>query len=160
MANSIVYSQKGFLNTTFKIKSQKDDSYKVIFKGITISMGVIKAGTTVSLPKFDVAGLYTIESSITSERHQVCVEDAIRLGSSDLKKSYVFDNFPYIIFVMKDRIHFYDPTIGTYVYTENFLSPNNIQAIDNTTLLFSTEHSDGVSVSVFDTNSFLKLADK
>ena len=93
-----------------------------------------------------------IESIKSGERQTIRVEDAIRLGSSDLKKSYVFDNFPYVVFVMKDRIHLYDPVIGTYVYTENYLSPNNVQAIDETKLLFSTEHENGITISVFDIN--------
>ena len=50
---------------------------------------------------------------------------------------------------MKDRIHFYDPSIETYVYTENYLSPNDIQYIADGKLLFSTNHSDGTSLSIF-----------
>ncbi len=154
MTNLVIYPKRGFLNTSFKVKSQIEDDYKVIFKGTTISEGKIKAGTTVSLPKFCDAGYYTIEFSKAKERQQICVENAIRLGSSNLKKSYVFDNFPYIVFVMKDRIHLYDPIVNTYIYTENYLSPNNIQAINDTKLLFSTEHDNGISISVFDVNSF------
>ena len=56
---------------------------------------------------------------------------------------------------MKDRIHFYDPLIESYVYTENFLCPDKILQVgfDNV-LLFVTEHEEGVSISAFDTESF------
>lgn len=147
-----IYPRRGFLNTEFKVRSVKEDSFTILFNGQKMFEGVVKAGETKVLPKLNVAGEYIVISNRSNERQKICVENALRLGSSDLKHAYVFDDFPYIIFVMKDRIHFYDPTIETYVYTENYLSPNDIQYITNGKLLFSTNHSDGTSLSIFNTD--------
>ena len=144
-----IYPRHGFLNTEYKVRSEKEESFTILFNGQKKFEGVVKAGETKVLPKLNVAGEYIIISNRSNERHKICVENALRLGSSDLKRAYVFDDFPYIIFVMKDRIHFYDPSIETYVYTENYLSPNDIQYIADGKLLFSTKHSDGTSLSIF-----------
>ena len=144
-----IYPRHGFLNTEYKVRSEKEESFTILFNGQKMFEGVVKAGETKVLPKLNVAGEYIVISNISNERQKICVENALRLGSSDLKLAYVFDDFPYIIFVMKDRIHFYDPAIETYVYTENYLSPNDIQYIADGKLLFSTKHSDGTSLSIF-----------
>lgn len=147
-----IYPKRGFLNTEYKVRSEKEESFTILFNGQKMFEGVIKAGETKVLPKLNVAGEYIVISNRSNERQKICVENALRLGSSDLKRAYVFDDFPYIIFVMKDRIHFYDPSIETYVYTENYLSPNDIQYITDGKLLFSTKHPDGMSLSIFNTD--------
>lgn len=147
-----IYPRHGFLNTEYKVRSENEESFTILFNGQKMFEGVVKAGETKILPKLNVAGEYIVISNRSNERQKICVEDALRLGSSDLKRAYVFDDFPYIIFVMKDRIHFYDPSIETYVYTENYLSPNDIQYIADGKLLFSTKHSDGTSLSIFNTD--------
>ena len=144
-----IYPRHGFLNTEYKVRSEKEESFTILFNGHKMFEGVVKAGETKVLPKLNVAGEYIVISNRTNERQKICVENALRLGSSNLKRAYVFDDFPYIIFVMKDRFHFYDPSIETYVYTENYLSPNNIQYITDGKLLFSTKHSEGTSLSIF-----------
>ena len=151
MENLRIYPKRGFLNTEYHISSKQKEAFIVLFKDKQIYEGTTMPGETVILPKLKEAGDYTVVNSRTQERQKICVEDALRLGSSDLKKSYVFDDFPYIIFVMKDRIHFYDPIIGTYVFSENYLCPNDIHLIHDSKLLFATEHPRGTSLSVFDT---------
>lgn len=147
-----VYPKHGFLNTEYKVRSEGEDSFTIFLNGQTVFKGDIKAGETKVLPKLKTAGDYTIISNRTNERQQVRVEDALRLGSSELKQAYVFDEYPYIIFVMKDRFHLYDPSIETYVYTENYLCPNDIKHVNDGLLLFSTKHSSGMSLSIFNTN--------
>ncbi len=144
-----VYPKHGFLNTEYKVRSEKEESFTILFNEQKIYEGVVRIGEIKVLPKLNVAGEYFVLSKRTNERHKICVENALRFGCSDLKSAYVFDDLPYIIFVMKDRIHFYDPSIETYVYTENYLCPNDIKHIANGKLLFSTKHSDGTSLSVF-----------
>lgn len=155
-----VYPKRGFLNTEFKLRSNEKDNFTIVYQGKTVSNGIIMPGETVILPKFSLSGQYSIISTRTQERQEISVEDALRLGSSELKKSYIFDNFPYLIFVMKDRIHIYDPIIGTYVYSENYLSPNDIRAINESELLFVTEHESGTTISVFDIEKLSIVASK
>lgn len=151
-----VYPTRGFLNTEFKIKSNKTETirYYIFNNGALVSEGELKGESTKSLPQFDMPGEYTICDNEGFGRQTIQVEDAIRLGSSELKKSYVFDVFPYIIFVMRDRIHMYDPDLGTYVFSENFISPDQIYALNSHLLLFVSEHPEGTSISLFDVNSF------
>jgi hypothetical protein len=152
----IVFPTNGFLNTEFKIKSNtsKPIHYYILFNGSQISEGNLQEHSIETLPQLDTPGEYSIFTSEDYGRQTIRVEDALRFGSSELKKSYVFDAFPYIIFVMKDRIHMFDPFLGTYVYTENFISPDQIYALNSELLLFVSEHPEGTSISVFDTNSF------
>lgn len=147
-----IYPKHGFLNTEYKVRSEKEVSFTILLNGQKIFEGGVKAGETKVLPKLSVAGEYIVIGNQSNERQKICVENAIRLGSSYLKHAYVFDDFPYIIFVMMDRIHFYDPSIETYVYTENYLCPNDIQHITDGKLLFTTKHSGGTSLSIFNTD--------
>ena len=155
ITNFNIYPTRGFLNTDFKIKSNIPNTV-VVYNNENICFELcLNTNETKTLPRFNSPGCYIVESKVDGLRQAIRVEDAIRLGTSTLKRAYVFDDFPFIIFVMKDRIHFYDPLIESYVYTENFLCPDKILQVgfDNV-LLFVTEHEEGVSISAFDTESF------
>ena len=155
ITNFNIYPTRGFLNTDFKIKSNIPNTV-VVYNNENICFELcLNTNETKTLPRFNSPGCYFVESKVDGLRQAIRVEDAIRLGTSTLKRAYVFDDFPFIIFVMKDRIHFYDPLIESYVYTENFLCPDKIFQVgfDNV-LLFVTEHEEGVSISAFDTESF------
>ena len=151
----IIFPTKGFLNTDYKIKSNVSTDIVVYHNGSVYFEFIMNINEIKTLPKFNSPGYYIVESKTDGLRQTIHVEDAIRLGSSALKKVYSFDDVPYIIIVMKDRIHFYDPIIESYVYSENFLCPDEIISLGtNGTLLFVTEHEKGVSISIFDTESF------
>ena len=134
-----VYPSKGFLNTDFKIKSEQSVDFSIYYNGALFEKGFLTKGSIQTLPRFSEPGEYTILSIFGGEeiRHTIQVEDALRLGSSELKNAYVFDDFKYIVFVMKDRIHFFDPSLNTYVHTENFLSPQQVYWVNSQLLLLS-----------------------
>lgn len=150
----IVYPKRGFLNSEYKIYAIDKDSFVILFNGQKIFDGTIEQGETKVLPKFHRPGEYVILSDNACQKQMVYVEDALRLGTSSIKDIYIFDNFPYVIFAMMDRIHFYDPSIESFVFTENFLSPNVIGCISEKKLLFITNHKDGISIGVFDLDVF------
>ena len=156
LQNINIYPSKGFLNTDFKIKSEQSADFSIYYNGTLFEKGFLTKGSIQTLPRFRKPGEYTILSILGGEevRHTIQVEDALRLGSSELKNAYVFDDFKYIVFVMKDRIHFFDLSLNTYVYTENFLSPQQVFCVNSQLLLFVTEHSEGTSISLFDSDSF------
>ena len=120
----IIFPTKGFLNTDYKIKSNVSTDIVVYHNGSVYFEFIMNINEIKTLPKFNSPGYYIVESKTDGLRQTIHVEDAIRLGSSALKKVYSFDDVPYIIIVMKDRIHFYDPIIESYVYSENFLCPD------------------------------------
>lgn len=152
----IVYPTKGFLNTEFNIKSNKSSNYYIYYDGKLLSALYINKGETKKLKKLVVPGQYSISTSEDepSSKIKVNVEDAIRVGSSTLKKAFAFDNFPYLVFVMQDRLHIYDPSTSNFLYTENFLSPDSIYCVNSQKLLFVTKHQDGTSISLFCINNY------
>lgn len=82
-----IYPRHGFLNTEYKVRSEKEESFTILFNGHKMFEGVVKAGETKVLPKLNVAGEYIVISNRTNERQKICVENALRLGSSDLKRA-------------------------------------------------------------------------
>lgn len=150
----VAYPTKGFLNTDFNVRSKESIRFVVLFNGNKLYEDSTAGGQTKKLPKFSKPGEYVISTIDGKERQSIVVEDALRLGNSELKKAYVFDDCPYVIFVMKDRIHFFDPSIESYVYTENFLTPNDIKLISTSKLLFMSQHPSGMSLSTFDIEDF------
>ena len=92
----IVYPKRGFLNTEYKVRSNEKEIFNVQFHGQKIYEGTIQAGETKVLPKLSIAGEYIVVCNRTNERQTIRVEDALRLGSSDMKEAYIFDEFPYI----------------------------------------------------------------
>lgn len=152
----IVYPTKGFLNTEFNIKSNKSSNYYIYYDEELFATLYVSEGETKKLKKFVAPGQYIISASEdnTSSEIKVNVEDAIRVGSSTLKKAYTFDIFPYLVFVMQDRLHIYDPSSSNFLYTENLLSPDSIYCMNNKKLLFVTKHEVGTSISLFSIDNY------
>ena len=64
----IVYPRHGFLNTEYKVRSEKEESFTILFNGQKMFEGVVKAGETKVLPKRNVAGEYIVISNIPKIR--------------------------------------------------------------------------------------------
>ena len=158
--NIIIYPSRGFLNTDYVIKSKRPINFSILHDNKEVEKCSITDDNLQISRRFEKPGEYTLLFSVNGieERKTIYVEDALRLGSSELKKAYIFDKFHYVVFVMKDRIHFFDPLLNTYVYTENFLCPQQVYCVNSQLLLFVTNHSEGTSISLFDSDSFSVVA--
>lgn len=78
-----------------------------------------------------------------SEAIKVFVEDAIKLGGSLNKKTYIFEDTPWVIRVMLDRTYFFNRDTKEN-YVEHKLSPNNVQFITKDYLLFTSEQDNSI----------------
>ena len=85
------------------------------------------------------AGKHTfVDTSDDSALESIMVEDAIKLGGSKEKKTYVFEGTPWILMVMLDRTYFYHRETREQ-YIEHGLAPENIQFLTHKYLLFITD---------------------
>jgi hypothetical protein len=104
-------------------------------------------------------GIYTAKCEFQGEvyEQEISVKDAFRLGSSEFKKAFVFDDSEYSFFLMKDRLLLYDE-VKNILLTENHYSPTEIYQVDRNNFLFTTElgtKSNGiVNLGIYNTNSF------
>lgn len=91
-----IYPRHGFLNTEYKVHSEKEDSFTILFNGQKMFEGIVKAGETKVLPKLHVAGEYIVISNRSNDRQKICVEDSLETGeiiahSKEHKTLYVLD---------------------------------------------------------------------
>ena len=85
------------------------------------------------------------------------IKEAFRLGSSEFKKAFVFDDTEYSFFLMKDRLLLYDEK-KKILLTENHYSPTEIYKINGTNFLFVTRVGNSASgiinLGVYNTENF------
>lgn len=85
------------------------------------------------------------------------IKEAFRLGSSEFKKAFVFDDTEYSFFLMKDRLLLYDEK-KKILLTENHYSPTEIYKINGTNFLFVTRVGNAASgiinLGVYNTENF------
>jgi len=85
------------------------------------------------------------------------IKEAFRLGSSEFKKSFVFDETEYSFFLMKDRLLLYDEK-KKILLIENHYSPTEIYKINGTNFLFVTKVGNSasgiVNLGIYNTETF------
>ena len=77
-------------------------------------------------------------------QQELDIKEAFRLGSSEFKKAFVFDDTDYSFFLMKDRLLLYDEK-KKILLTENHYSPTEIHKINGTIFLFLTKVGNSAS---------------
>lgn len=155
-----IFPSVGYKNSQFQILTIKEDiKIEIFYKGCRLKEILTSQGSTVLLQKLDRPGIYTAKCYYKGELYEqyVSVKDAFRLGSSEFKKSFVFDDSQYSFFLMKDRLLLYDE-VKNILLTENHYSPTEIYQIDKNNFLFTTDlgtKSNGITnLGVYNTNSF------
>lgn len=76
---------------------------------------------------------------------EVSVEDAIKIGGSNIKKAFVSEKSPWILIVMKDRTYFYNRKSKEH-FLEYEFTPDEVSYISEESLLISSSQE---SYSVF-----------
>ena len=91
------------------------------------------------LLKLTEPGSYRASAIHNGHLHQQIfqVVDGIRIGSSELKKVFVFDRIPYSFILMRDRMLIFQEDTNN-LWEEN-ISPSSIIRLDEKHLLFQTE---------------------
>lgn len=84
-----------------------------------------------------------VDSNDAGVSETVIVEDAIKLGGSKEKKSFVFEGTPWAIMIMLDRSYFYNRDTKEQ-YVEHGLVPDNILFLNENYLLFTTENDNSL----------------
>ena len=84
------------------------------------------------------AGKHVLSTEDNEEAACFVVEDALKFGGSERKASYIFDDNPWVIIVMKDRTYFFNQETGDQ-FVEHDMSPEKIEEINEAYLLFKSE---------------------
>ena len=136
-----IHPYKGYLNTEFHIyaKGTKDVKYEVhpIHNGDDTY--IMKGSATPNIPhsiKFKDPGAYKIIFSDGTSTH-ITIEDGYKFGGGTHKKSFVFDNCPWVFVVMHDRTYFYN-RISKEQYVEA-ISPDTITPICDEYVIFENK---------------------
>ena len=132
-----IYPRHGFLNTEYKVRSEKEESFTILFNGQKMFEGVVKAGETKVLPKFNVAGEYIVISNRTSEIQKIIVEDAYRFGGSELNYAFLAKYSTSVFLVMLDRLYIYNYSNSDF-WMENGLCPDSIEDLNEDLYLFKS----------------------
>lgn len=149
-----IHPHKGYLNTTFSIFTEGCNDKEIFIKRVgslpedtsifetlptyfKIKDNSTNIKYTPSLPGYYHIGILGSEQKIAS----FVVEDAIRFGGSQYKNSFISNNTPWCIIVMKDRTYFYNrDTKEQYVES---ISPDRIDLINSEVILLTNNHKEG-----------------
>jgi hypothetical protein len=155
-----IFPSFGYKNSQFQVLATEDDiKIEIYHKGDRVKEILTSHSNTVLIQKLSKPGTYTAKCDYKGEiyEQEIIVRDAFRLGSSEFKKAFVFDNSEYSFFLMKDRLQLYDE-VKNILLTENHYSPTEIYQVDTSNFLFITElgtKSNGiVNLGIYSINSF------
>lgn len=139
-----LHPYKGYLNTKFRLFCNSDREQEIIIKRNSDS-SVVK--TMYVQPNrsehisFDEPGLYSVvEKGDEQPIAQITVQDGYKFGGSSFKKSFVFENTPWIFVVMHDRTYFHNRNTG-YEYMEA-ISPDKIEYVSPSMVIMSNVKQD------------------
>ncbi|RZK25333.1 MAG: hypothetical protein EOO43_05780, partial [Flavobacterium sp.] len=123
-----IFPSIGYKNSQFQIISKVDNLELIFILNDKIEKVVIaNSDFPTILNKIDTPGSYQITCVFEGEAYEQILEvkDAIRLGTSEFKSAFVFDDCDFSVLLMNDRMLIYDE-INNTVLTENYISPTNI----------------------------------
>ncbi len=136
-----IFPSIGYRNTQFQLVGFADYlTVQIEHKGQPkIQINLSQTNKTV-INKFNLPGQYVATCNINGKefRQTFEVKDGIRLGTSTLKSAFTFDETPYSIFLMRDRMLIYHET-EKVLHEENEISPSDIKQIDKNHLLLITK---------------------
>ena len=144
MATSI-HPHKGYLNTLFHIfsKGNQEIKYEIYSqRGEFIKDGKLSPNKPHSF-SLNLSGDFTVKFS-DGTISSIFVEDGYKYGGSKHKKSYIFDNSPWLFIVMHDRTYFFNrETKEAYFET---ISPDKISLIGSNHILLKNNGQDQLTV--------------
>lgn len=82
--------------------------------------------------------LFKCENKNGVQIEEINVENGIKLGGSKLKKTYLFEESPWVVVVMKDRTYFYNRETERE-FVEYYLVPEEINTISKNHLLITSK---------------------
>ena len=136
-----IFPSAGYKNSQFQVLSTVNNlKIELFFQEKLVKAISLGSKNTTLIHKLNNPGIYSARCVYKDQQfeQEIEVKDAFRLGSSEFKKAFVFENSAYTFFLMKDRLLLYDET-NKFLLTENHYSPTKIHQIDKTNYLFLTE---------------------
>lgn len=139
-----IFPNLGYLNSEFQIiifdKNINQIEISIedrIYKEINVN-----SNSCITLREFNNAGKYKASCKINEIEFELEfeIQNSIRIGDSVLKKCYAFEDMPYSIYLMKDRMYIYNE-LDKNIYNENNISPDEIIQVNKDYLLFKTKFS-------------------
>lgn len=136
-----IFPSIGYINSQFQIVSFHKNCGKITIEKDNSIQKVIdlEQRSSAIFTDFKESGVYHAKCMLNGKIYSQDFEikKSIRLGTSEFKSSFTFEDIPYSFFLMKDRMLIYDEN-NKYLLSENNISPSEIQKIDNQNLLFIT----------------------
>lgn len=140
-----IHPHKGYLNTLFHIfsKGNQEIKYEIYSqRGEFIKDGNLIPNEPHSF-SLNLSGDFTVKFS-DGTSSSIFVEDGYKYGGSKHKKSYIFDNCPWLFIVMHDRTYFFNrETKEAYIET---ISPDKISLIGTNYILLKNNGQDEQTV--------------
>lgn len=136
-----IFPSIGYRNTQFQVVGFKDNlTIQVEHEGQPNILIDLPPTNKAIIQKFNSPGQYVAICNVNGIEFKQTLEvkDAIRLGTSELKTAFAFDETPYSIFLMRDRMLIYDEA-EKVLREENEISPSDIKQIDKNQLLLITK---------------------
>ena len=135
-----IFPSSGYKNSQFQAAiNVRNLLIQVDYEGKTIAMVSSPDGQSSTLLKLNEPGTYRASATYNGHLHEQYFQvlDGVRIGSSELKKVFVFDGIPYSFILMRDRMLIFQEDTNS-LWEEN-ISPSSIARLDENHLLFQTE---------------------
>lgn len=136
-----IFPSIGYRNTQFQVVGFMDNlTIQIEHEGQPKVLIDLAKTNKALIQKFNSPGQYVAICNVNGIEFKQTLEvkDAIRLGTSELKTAFAFDETPYSIFLMRDRMLIYDEA-EKVLREENEISPSDIKQIDKDQLLLITK---------------------
>ena len=155
-----IFPSIGYKNSQFQIISTVDNLKVEIYDQEEVVKAIeVNSNNPSLLTRLDRTGRLVAKCVVGDEEfeQELEIKEAFRLGSSEFKKAFVFDDTDYSFFLMKDRLLLYDER-KKVLLTENHYSPTEIHKINESNFLFVTKvgnHRSGiVNLGIYSTETF------
>jgi hypothetical protein len=155
-----IFPSVGYKNSQFQIVSSFDNLKIDIYDQDKIVKSIeANSKNPTLLTSLNSTGKLIAKCKIDNEIFQQDIEikEAFRLGSSEFKKAFVFNDADYSFFPMKDRLLLFDEK-KKILLTENHYSPTEIYKINKTNYLFVTKVGSSasgiVNLGIYNTETF------
>lgn len=136
-----------YLNSAIQLSNNSADFLKVRCEQIGTTW-TLRPNEVRNINVFRAAGTYELSSEDGCDKQVVVIEDAVRLGGSNYRKTFAFEKNPWFLVSMNDRTYFYNPNTQKQ-YFENDIAPDKVVDLNEEYLLFTGERdsSNGVLYS-------------
>jgi hypothetical protein len=155
-----IFPSIGYKNSQFQIISSVDNLKIDIYNHDNFIRSIeVNSDNITLLKSLNTTGKIIAKCNFNSiDFHQELeIKEAIKLGSSEFKRAFVFDNTNYSFFLMKDRLLLYNEK-KKILLTENHYSPTDIYKIDEINFVFVTRvgniDSGIINLGIYNTENY------